>query len=294
MRQFILGTDWWTDCDDAVAIRLMARAHKRGDIDLLGIAINACMEYSAKSLEAYLRTEGITDMPIGLDSDAMDFGRMPKYQKRLSELPSRFSGNADAEDALRLYRRLLANADGQVEIAEIGYPQVLAALIESPADDISDKTGMELIKEKVKCFWMMAGKWDEQGGRENNFCRNERASRAAAIVCEKCPVPITFLGWEVGHSVITGGKLPEGDVLKQVIRDWGSENGRSSWDPMLVQLALTENVEQAGYSAVYGKASIEAETGKNYFEKDENGNRRYVIKEKEDGWYEELINTLIQ
>lgn len=30
MRNFILGTDWWTDCDDVVAIRILVRAHLSG------------------------------------------------------------------------------------------------------------------------------------------------------------------------------------------------------------------------------------------------------------------------
>ena len=43
MKNILLGTDWWTDCDDAVAVRLLARAHKAGEIKLIGIGINACM-----------------------------------------------------------------------------------------------------------------------------------------------------------------------------------------------------------------------------------------------------------
>lgn len=34
MRNFILGTDWWTDCDDAVAVRLLTRYMKQGKIRL--------------------------------------------------------------------------------------------------------------------------------------------------------------------------------------------------------------------------------------------------------------------
>ena len=52
MKKIILGTDWWTDCDDAVALRLLARAHKNEEIQLLGIGINACMEDSVSSMEA--------------------------------------------------------------------------------------------------------------------------------------------------------------------------------------------------------------------------------------------------
>ena len=46
MRRFILDTDWWTDCDDAVALRLLCNAHKNKEIDFIGININACMPYS--------------------------------------------------------------------------------------------------------------------------------------------------------------------------------------------------------------------------------------------------------
>ena len=40
MRHFILDTDWWTDCDDAVAIRLLCNAHWQKKVNLLGININ--------------------------------------------------------------------------------------------------------------------------------------------------------------------------------------------------------------------------------------------------------------
>ena len=56
MRNFILGTDWWSDCDDVVALRLLCRAHKEKKINLLGIGINACMEYSAPSVEGFLKS----------------------------------------------------------------------------------------------------------------------------------------------------------------------------------------------------------------------------------------------
>ena len=52
MRKIILGTDWWTDCDDIVALRVLTRAAKNKDIDLIGIIINACMDFSAASVDA--------------------------------------------------------------------------------------------------------------------------------------------------------------------------------------------------------------------------------------------------
>ena len=35
MRKFILGTDWWSDCDDAVAIRLLVKVLGIGAVSRL-------------------------------------------------------------------------------------------------------------------------------------------------------------------------------------------------------------------------------------------------------------------
>ena len=293
VRKIILGTDWWTDCDDAVALRLICRAIKNKTIRLLGIGVNACMEYSIPSVKGFLKAEGVADIPVGIDLNATDFGGTPLYQKRLAETFCPDVCNSDAEDAVRLYRRLLASEKEKLEIIEIGYPQVLANLLKSGADDISEKSGLELFSEKVSKLWMMAGKWDADGEKENNFCRNSRSRVAGKEVCELCPVPITFLGWEIGYGVITGGNLKECDHLYNVLCDHGSKGGRQSWDPMLVLMALVGDEEAAGYRTVRGMASVDEQTGANYFKPNETGTHKFVIKKYENDYYEEQINNLL-
>ena len=293
MRNFIVGTDWWTDCDDAVAMRILARAHASGKISIKGIVLNACMEYSAASLDGFLNTEGVSDIPLGIDAEATDFGGNPPYQRTLSAFAVKYKSNADAENGVCMYRRLLAELPEPLEIIEIGYPQVVSALIESGSDDISEKSGEELLKDKVSGFWVMAGKWDENPGRENNFARNERSKKAAAVLCEKCPVPITFLGWEAGDGVITGDRLDCDDVLYRALCEHGSPNGRLSWDPMLALLAIDGNCARSGYETVRGTACVDAETGLNYFNPSETGMHRYVVKTKDDDFYKRKINELI-
>lgn len=293
MRKIILGTDWWTDCDDAVALRLICRAVKSNDIRLLGIGINACMELSVASLKGFLLAEGVENIPIGIDLDAVDFGGNPPYQERLAKSFCPSISNTDAQDALRLYRRLLASAQEKVEIVEIGYPQVLASLLKSGADDISDKSGIELVQQKVSKFWVMAGKWDADGEKENNFCRNPRSRLAGKEFCELCPIPVTFLGWEVGYGVLTGGNLPGNDHLHHVLCDHGSEHGRHSWDPMLVLMALIGDEEKAGYRTVSGTACVDPDTGANHFVVDANGMHKFVVKAQPDSYYEKQINQLL-
>lgn len=292
-KSYILGTDWWTDCDDAVAIRILARAHKNREINLLAICINACMEHSVTSLDGFLAGENVQDIPLGIDLKATDYLGNPKFQAPLAPFAKRYKCNEDAEDAVRLYRKALANADGKVEIVEIGFLSAVKELLLSAPDDISDKNGLELVREKVSKFWVMAGKWDEQGGKEHNICLTNRSSEAGKIFCDICPVPVTFLGFEVGDTVISGQKLSPCDNLKKVMITHGSVDGRSSWDPMTAVLALVGDEEKAGYDTVCGKASVTAEDGANYFEEIPGGLHKYVIKNKPDSYYEDVINGLI-
>ena len=292
MRKFILGTDWWSDCDDAVAVRLLTGAHKRGDIELIGVAINAAMEYSAASLDAFLNLDGCKNIPIGIDLSATGFAGKTLYQERLAPSAVKYKSNSDAESAVKLYRRLLSASDSKVEIIEIGFLQVFAELLMSLGDEISDKSGIELVREKVARVWVMAGKWDADGESEHNFNLNERTISGGQIFTQKCPVPITFLGWEVGFDVRTGGTLPHTDHLWQVLSDHGSGNGRSSWDPMLTLLAIKGDAEAAGYREVRGTARLDDE-GRNYFTENEGGMHSYVVKTKDNDYYKNEINHLL-
>lgn len=291
MRTFILGTDWGTDCDDVVAVRLLTRAVKAKKIKLAAIGINHCLEHSVASLDGFLAKEGVSGVKIGLDRDITE--GEGRYQKNLSQYASNYQSNDEAEDAVRLYRKVLAESKEPVEIAEIGFLHVIAKVLESGPDDISDLSGVELLRQKAAKLWIMAGKWDQHGGKEYNIVYNNITRRAAHILCEKCPVPITFLGWEIGHDVITGNMLSKDDLLYRAMCDHGSSNGRYSWDPMLVQLALVENEAEAGYDVVPGRASVDEESGCNYFEAGKDGLHGYVVRLQEPQYYADQINEII-
>ncbi len=291
MRNFILGTDWGEDCDDAVAVRLLLRAHKNGEINFLGAGINTRTEYSAPSLYAFMESENCI-LPIGVDKNCPKSDWQNRYQPRLAKLTDK--KDDDFEDAVRLYRRLICEAQGKVEILEIGFLQVLAGAIASGPDDISPKTGIELFKEKVEKVWCMGGKWTADGEKEFNLSYTPFACQAANYVCDNCPVPITFLGWEVGAHLITGDTLAKDDILRQIILDWGSDCGRESWDPMLCLLAIVGDNEKAGYDTVKGTAWINPENGANYFKRSDDGKHLFVVKKFEDSYYINAINKRVE
>lgn len=291
MKNIILDTDWGGDCDDVVAARLLANAHKSGEINFIGCIINDCRPYSVRSLDAFLLLSGI-DIPIGMDFDAKDFDDDGAYQKRMVDnFKSKYAAETDAEPAVRAYRRMLATASDKVEIVAIGFTQVLADLLESEADDISPLNGMELVKEKVAHLWDMGGRWDGKNPNEYNFVKTPRAISGSHRMCAYWPTPITFLGWEIGDPVYTGDNISEDDPLRKALIDYGCEGGRSSWDPMTALLAVVDDPEKAGYSTVSGRAFAEEGTGSCSFVEDANGPHRYVVKLHPDAWYEEQINT---
>ena len=301
MKKIILGTDWWADCDDCVALRVLTRFIKKGEIELVGVGINACMDKSVASLDAFLHHDGVSGVPIGIDMSATDetITRLT-YQYRMSEKAVEYKNNEDAENGVRLYRRLLSEADEKITIVEIGFHNIIGAVIQSNPDDISPLNGVELFKEKVEKVYVMGGAYDKNPGHEYNFHFYERTRKGAHILCEKCPVPMVFLGFEVGEPVHTGGTvLSDGDILKDAMTDFWSHykqelKGRSSWDPMTVLLAIIGDAEKAGYDLVYGKNYVDPETGDNTFTKDVNGNHSYVVKKYRDTYYENVINNIIK
>lgn len=291
MRNIFLGTDFFGDCDDAVAIRLLCRAHRRCEINLVGIGINAYAPTSLDAMSGILNVEGVSDIPVGIDLRGNEFENdLCRYHGALIPYAK---GRIPKTDAVKIYRSAIACAEGKVDIAEIGFLHVLSDVLESGGDEISPLNGVELFREKVERIWTMAGKWDEDGGREYNIVCHERSIDGARRLVDRCPVPITFLGFEIGVDVITGGKLGENDPLKQVLTDYGTPDGRSSWDPMLAHLAMVGDTEKAGYSSVKGRATVDPD-GSNHFIPDENVPHSYVRRNFPPSYYADIIDELIK
>lgn len=288
----IHGTDWWTDCDDVAALRLLLRAHKAGLIRLLGIGINSVMEHSAPSVSAFCEYEGLS-VPIGVDRAAVRPGKGCKYQKLLASYPHPVRSNDECEEAWVLYRRLLAETDGKADILDVGFPQIIMELLKSGPDAYSPLTGVELVRQKVDRIWLMAGKWDDEKGKEYNFSAYPLCAEAGAYICRNCPAPITFLGFEVGANVICGGKTAEDDLLHLAFAAHGSANGRCAWDPLTALLAITGDETTAGYDTVAGFAHVDPVSGENSFTADPNGPHRFVVPRYAELWYANRLDDLL-
>lgn len=299
IRGVIFDTDWWTDVDDAVALRVLLKEDEAGVIELNGVVVDAVGPQSVESIDRFLSYEGLDGMTIGIDKYATDYPGKPAYHSVCIKNTEQgtYMSNNDAEDCVSYYRRtlVLVPEEEQIDIICVGYPNALSRLLDSKADSISELSGVALVKSKVRCIWMMAGNYPN--GKENNFARTVRSRKAGTNVCLKCPVPIYFLGYNVGVDIPAGGGFQPDDLLYKILYAHGgkkeAEKGRSAWDPMLTLLACIGNPEEAGYDVVRGTNKVNPLTGVNTFTPSAIGKHYYVKKKKPNLWYQLRLGELL-
>lgn len=294
----IWDTDWWTDVDDVIAARLLSWAHVQGKINVIAVGLDTTFTNGdgAKSLDGFLKTDGLTTVPIAVPLTSHIPNGSPPYQATMA---TRTAGIVDPSrvylDAVTVYRTALAAAtDHTVDIISVGYLNNMQELLASPADGISALTGAQLIAAKVRYLWVMGG--DYPTGNENNFNRDAQSRTAANVVCATWPTPILFSGFSVGNTVVTGGNLvgqQATDLVAQALVDYGSPSGRSSWDGMNTLLAIAQNPVLAGYAATRGTNTVNSSTGANTFTPSSVGSQFYLSKTTSDAAFVTMINTLL-
>ena len=206
----IFDTDMGNDVDDALALAMLCRYSDDGNVNLLGVMVNKNNLASAECVDIVDTYYGYGSVPIGVaekpvDSSAdgvnlngmnfvtavsrMDF---PRSVKDYSSLPT----------AVSLYRKLLASQDdNSVKIISVGFSTNLAALLASGPDGISPLSGKELMAQKVKGVYVMAGNFRGEGNdwfSEYNVTRDVPSARKFFA---ECPSPIAVSPFELGIEI---------------------------------------------------------------------------------------------
>lgn len=252
MKKIILDTDIGSDCDDAGALAVLHNLRREKKCDILAIVRSRADIYGGCTIKAINEWFEAGDIPVG-QFEAKDFLASEAelvYTKNIGEKYLKNSPGIEFENAVRLYRRILSENSG-VTIICIGFLNNIAELINSQPDDISEYTGLELVEKSVCKIYSMAGDFS---GKEIIAEFNVRMDvKSAHVVTEKMPVPIVYLGWEIGNVVKCGHTLWQYNneyPVKQAYEYYGmkydliEENGtynREGWDPLLTYYAVTDD-----------------------------------------------------
>lgn len=245
MKKIILDTDMGPDCDDAGALSIIDRYHAAGKCELLAVTHCTSDVLGCDVIAAINEWYGV-DVPIGQTTREgfLDHLDARRYSVPISEKYREKHGECKYEEAVRVLRRTLAENEN-VTLIFIGPLNNMKELLLSEADDISEKSGRELVADSACELIVMGGHFSDFNYGEYNIKCDVAAAQAT---CELCPCPIVWCGFEAGIDVMTGATL-EGcseDYPVRTAYKYFLEGGfvRNSWDLVTVYYALTPEDER--------------------------------------------------
>lgn len=242
--RILLDTDIGGDCDDAGALALLNIFALRGEAEMLSITSTTSKQWAPACIEAINRYYGAAGVPIGMlktpgfmDGEDVYAEKTARHFGYTRPLPF-------VEDAVRLMRRTLAGLSGKARIVAIGPLRNLSHLLDSPPDELSPLSGLELIQEKVDTVSIMGGVLNDPPKGEPSILREFNIVGdvpSAQNFVHRCPVPLAFIDFYLGENVKTGGRLTaSGDMTHPIAFAYTTHQSptRSSWDLITVLYAV--------------------------------------------------------
>ena len=293
----IFDSDMGPDYDDVGAITILHTLADKGEAKILATMASTKYEGVAGVLNIFNTYFNRPGIPVGVPKgEALQLRDWQHWTDTLlARYPHKIKTNAEAWDAVKLYRKILAaQPDHSVTIVTVGFLTNLSNLLNTKADDYSFLSGTELVKRKVKRLVCMGGKFPS--GYEFNVMKDTKASQN---VYANWPTPVILSGFEIGEKIKAGLPLIHNDAItndpvKDVFRiaiPMAKEDsaGRKSWDETAVLVAIK------GYHKWYtlhqGRMIV-ADDGKNTW--DDNGTGQgYLVEKANYKKVEDLINLLI-
>lgn len=294
----IFDSDMGPDYDDVGAITILHNLADKGEVHILATMASTRYEGVAGVFSVFntyfKRPALLIGVPKGQALDLRDWQHWT--DTLLARYPHAIKTNSEAEDAVTLYRKILAvQADSSVTIVTVGFLTNLSNLFNTKADAYSSLDGRALVAKKVKRLVCMAGKFPE--GYEFNVMKDAPASQH---VLADWPTPVIFSGFEIGEKIFAGipfirnqsiQNSPTKDAFRIAIPLAKEDSaGRKSWDETAVLVAIR------GYGRYYtlhtGHIKVTAD-GKNTWNDNGNG-QAYLIEKMPVIEMQKLIDELIQ
>lgn len=282
-QKLLLDTDIGPDCDDAGAIAVLHALAAMGEAELIGMGNCTSNPWGTSFLDTLNRYYGSSDLPTGALARSGFLEATPEYSvynMPLSQInPDGYPLGGQKREVVGLYRELLASVeDSGTVICAIGPLINLADLLESEADAHSPLSGRELVRRKVERLVVMGGAFPE--GLEWNF---QMHPQSAHHVATEWPTPVVYAGFELGASLLTGGRLRELNPEHPVRRAYELfTNGkllRPSWDLAAVLYAVRQEAEYWSLSAP-GVLAVNSD-GACSWQEDAGGSRYYLLPRME-------------
>lgn len=289
----ILDTDIGGDVDDAAAVSMINIWGQQGIIEPLAIISCISSRWSAGAIDAINRYFDHSEIPVGINrrSRLLDQELAKTYTRYLTRHYSNRYKTVDAEDAVSVYRRVLAQQpDHSVQIVSIGMLTTVAQLLKSGPDLYSPLDGKKLVQQKVYRLVSMAGNFIPYYSEADWYTIDvewniDMDVLSAKYVAEHWPVDMVWSGFETGGGVMTGKQLidtaPQDHPVRKAYRLFTNGVDRISCDLATLHYAVLgtpEYWELSPRGAVLldeqGRTTLDTSSHKK--------NHQYLIKKVDD------------
>ena len=301
----ILDTDIGSSTDDLFAMMLLYRYQDLNRSRLLGVVVDREGEECAACADVMNTYFGYGDIPIGLIRDGI---KNPKVWIDYKALPTHTDSNgqlmfqrsvadySSLPDGWQLYRQLLAaQPDHSVSIVSIGFVTCLAQLLQSAPDSYSSLNGVELVRRKVKCIYMMGGVFGKaKEPIEYNFAQGVSFAQTFFRLWP-ADVDIIMTPGEVGQNIEYLPEQVTADInwtdvhpIKQVYMTYRCDTGQKMWDT----LAAINAVEGNGLFKLSSRGFVTvSDKGETFFTPSPTGNIRYHLPGSEE-WAAQMLEKI--
>lgn len=288
MPTIIYDTDLGSSTDDLFALEMLYYYHEAGQCRLLGVVVDREGDGCASVADVMNTYFGHSDLPIGLVQEGID---TPYVWIDYRDLPSYATDDGSPmfdrtqlppyPDGWQLYRRLLAaEPDHSVSIVSVGFVTSLAQLLESKGDEYSPLSGVELVRQKVKCLYMQGGSFGDTLGTCYNLVVGPDFAQTFFRLWPT-DVDIVFSPGEVGDiieyvpdTVIADIDWTDVHPVKQVYLRCNTHTGQMMWDP----LAVINAVEGDGLFSLSERGTVSlTPAAETVFSPSPTGNCRYQL-----------------
>ena len=294
-KKIILDTDLCGDCDDVGAMAVLLNLDRLGYAKTLAVTYCLGNPWGSDFIQHTLDWFGRNDIPYGKLTD-YSYANYDVHNKRFiqpyfEQFPRKEQYPAPY-DSIRLLRRILAENKSakDITLCAIGGLHNVNLLFTSAPDDISPKSGAELMQENICEVVLMFGNFAHPDQGE---CNAGYDIPGGQHFLKHCPVPITFAGFETGVHLMTGApsehQRPGHPVRESYrLREQG-KFVRNSWDPVTVYYAVMGTQGLWRHSspctvALNNDASLNIKEG---------GDHRYLIQIAEDDRIVQILDRLI-
>lgn len=286
----ILDTDIGSSTDDLFALELLYRYEQLHQCKLLGVVVDRMGEQCAAAADVMNTYFGRPDVPIGLVRNGIpspkvwiDYSALPTYADANGNLLFHRSvaDYSTLPDGWQLYRRLLAaQPDRSVSICSIGFVTSLSQLLASGPDEYSSLSGVELVRKKVKCLYIMGGVFGKSVEPDFNLAQGISFAQEFFKLWP-ADVDMVFSPMEVGQDVeykpaqvIADINWTDAHPIKQVYTRCDCNTGQMMWDPM----AVINAVEGDDAFSLSQRGTVEfTDKAETIFTPDAAGNCRYQL-----------------